>query len=86
MSRKELVMNQQILIMAFRYALNRNTAAPGEVCQVLKQYWSELDDWVKEQVESDIDREIRIKRSETSYYNKVSNDFIDMSKWIKSNK
>jgi len=74
--------SEQILLMAFRYAINRNTAAPGEVCRELKINWDKICSEFKRQIKEDIERQIRITDPGGDYYQRVSDDFISMLEWI----
>lgn len=47
----------QILLMAFRYALIRKTGAVNEVVRELKRNWDKLPQWMREQIRADIDRQ-----------------------------
>lgn len=71
--------------MSFRYALNRNTAAPWEVCTYIKKYWKDIDIEFKRQIKEDIKREINMVEPNASYYDRVSNDWYELLDWIKDN-
>ncbi len=43
-----------ILLMAFRYALPRNTGAPMQVVNELMKHWDKLPEWMREQIMDDI--------------------------------
>jgi hypothetical protein len=71
-----------ILLFAFRYALNRNTAAPWAVSVDIKRHWENLDQEFQRQVKEDIERQIKLSEGETAWHNQVSEDWIRLLEWI----
>ena len=69
----------QILLMAFRYALPRNTGAPAQVVVSLRQYWSVLPPWMREQIHRDIRDQKR--RSTIGEHNDYSTDWDKVLEW-----
>jgi hypothetical protein len=70
-----------ILIFAFRYALNRNTAAAWVVSQELYKYWDELDKDFQKQIIRDIKTQIKISNPEAGRASKISDDWIKFLAW-----
>ena len=82
-----------ILLFAFRYALNRNTTAPGFVSKYVKHYWRELGSEYRRQIEEDIERQIRVATESTTssireghWVDDVSDDWVELLRWIKRKK
>lgn len=59
----------QILLMAFRYALPRNTSAPDTVVTELLLHWDKLPEWMREQICEDIrkQRSLAVRSSSHDY-------------------
>ena len=59
--------DQHILLMAFRYALPRNTSAPSLVVRELQRHWDDLLPWMREQILYDVKRQKRLGSTYGSY-------------------
>jgi uncharacterized membrane protein required for colicin V production len=71
-----------VLIMAFRYALNRNTSAPWFVCEQIKIHWDFLGEEFQRQIKKDIEFQMRLTSKETKWANKLSEDWLTLRSWI----
>ena len=76
---------QTFLIMAFRYALNRNTSAPWEVSKYIKKYWKDIDSEFKRQIKGDIERQIRCSEDATHWVDQTSEEWFKLLEWIELN-
>jgi len=45
---------QEVLVMAFRYAVDRNNSATDTCIRVIKKHHDQLNDWAKNQIIDDI--------------------------------
>ena len=83
---KQFKLPQTFLIMAFRYALDRNTSAPWEVCQQLKKYWKDIDSEFKHQIKGDIEREAKFKEDAVHWIDQLSTHWIELLAWMAEQK
>lgn len=60
---KRYMVDEDMIMWAFRYALGRRTGAVYSVIEHLKEYWSELEPFTQDQIKREINDAIRLYRT-----------------------